>query len=113
MWSLKVYEMKNKNTEELARPVATINDKTAKFRYNMDGSVDILFQNEKPPSTYLSNWVPLSKNANFYLVLTLFNPSNMVLNRKYIAPSLTRIDEDSIPKQRVTRTMMAQVHVSK
>jgi len=113
MWSLKVYEMKNKNTEELARPIATINDRTAKFKYNMDGSVDILFQNAKPPSTYLSNWVPLSKNANFYLVLTMFNPSNTVLNRKYIAPSLTRIDEESVPKQRVTRTMLAEAHVSK
>lgn len=113
MWSLKVHEMKNKNAEELSRPVASLNDRTAKLKYNMDGSVDILFQREKPATAYRSNWVPLSKNSNFYLVLTMFNPSNIVLNRKYIAPSLTRLDDGGVPKQKVTHTMMAERRVSK
>jgi len=108
MWSLRVHEMKNKNSDDIAKPVSSINDKSSHLKYNMDGSMDILLQPEKPAPAYRSNWLALSQNANFYVVLTLFNPHNTVLNRKYIAPSLVRIDEDSLPKQRIVHTMMAQ-----
>lgn len=107
MWSLRVYETKNNNSEEPPRPISAINDRAAQLKYNMDGSMDILLQNEKPVAAQRSNWLPLSNNANFYVVLTIFNPSNMVLNRKYIAPSLNRVDESRPPKQRITHTMMA------
>lgn len=107
MWSLRVHEMSGKNLDDLTKPISSINGVSSKLKYNMDGSMDILLQDEKPAPAFRSNWLGLEKNANFYVILTLFNPSNTVLNRKYIAPSITRIDENSIPKQRVTHTMMA------
>ncbi|MBS1971475.1 MAG: DUF1254 domain-containing protein [Bdellovibrionales bacterium] len=107
MWSLRVHELKSKNLDDLTRAISFLNDKSSQLKYNMDGSMDLLLQEEKPAKIYRSNWLPITSNANFYVVLTLYNPSNSVLNRKYIAPSLTRVDEDSIPKQRVTHTMMA------
>lgn len=111
MWSLRVHEMKSKNLEDLTRAVSFINDKSSQLKYNMDGSMDILLQEEKPSKIYRSNWLSIGNNANFYVVLTLYNPTNSVLNRKYIAPSLTRIDESGIPKQRITHTMMAEATV--
>lgn len=107
MWSLRVHEMKSKNLDDLTRAISVINDKASSLKSNMDGSMDILLQDAKPAALYRANWLKVSQNANFYVVLTLYNPSNTALNRKYIAPSLTRIDEDSIPKQRITHTMMA------
>lgn len=111
MWSLRVHEMKSKNMEDLTRAVSFINDKSSQLKYNMDGSMDLLVQGEKPAKLYRSNWLSIANNANFYVVMTLYNPSNSALNRKYIAPSMTRIDEDSIPKQRITHTMMADLDV--
>lgn len=108
MWSLRVHEMKKANPEDISRPMATLNERTAQLKSNLDGSVDILLQQEKPPLSLRSNWMPLSKNANFYVVLTIFNPSHQVLDRKYIAPSLTRLDDEGVPKQRVTHTMIAE-----
>jgi hypothetical protein len=107
MWSIRAFELKNKNSENQFQAVSIINNKTAKLKSNMDGSVDIYIQNEKPSLAHRSNWLPLSRDANFYVILTLFNPTNSALNRKYIAPSLTRRDENGVPKQRITHTMMA------
>ncbi len=107
MWSLRVHELKSKNLDDLSRAISFLNDKSSSLKYNMDGSMDLLLQEEKPAKIYRSNWLPITSNANFYVVLTLYNPSNSVLNRKYIAPSLVRVDESTIPKQRVTHTMMA------
>jgi hypothetical protein len=99
--------MKSKNPDDLARAVSVINDKTSKLKYNTDGSVDILVQSERPNKDGRTNWLPLSRDANYYMILTLFNPNNSALNRKYIPPSLIRVDERGIPKQRVTHTMLA------
>ncbi|WP_413288980.1 DUF1254 domain-containing protein [Bdellovibrio sp. HCB337] len=108
MWSLRVHEMKSRNSEDVPRPVSFINDRISRLKYNLDGSVDILLSHEKPAESLRSNWLQLSQTSNFYVVLTMFNPNNTVLNRKYIAPSLTRIDENRPPKQRITHTMMAR-----
>lgn len=110
MWSLRVHEMKSKNLDDLTKAVSFINDKSSPLKYNMDGSMDILLQEEKPARNYRSNWLSVTSNANFYVVLTLYSPSNSVLNRKYIAPSLVRVEENQIPKQRITHTMMADAN---
>lgn len=102
MWSVRVHEMKGPL-------MAFLNEKSTKFKYNMDGSLDLLIQNEEPASAYRSNWLRLRKDVHFQVVLAMFNPNNSALNRKYIAPSLTRIDDGGIPKQRITHTMMAQL----
>lgn len=109
MWSLKVQDARTRSMQNGHAPVvASLNNQKAKLRYNLDGSVDILLQRTKPAGPMRSNWMPLSKNANFSLVLTLFHPGVSVLNRKYIAPSLTRVDEEErVPRQRVTQTMIA------
>ncbi len=107
MWSVRAHEMKASSFDQLPRAVSLINEKTAKLKYNKDGSMDIYVQSKKPSPANRSNWLPLPRNANFYVVLTLFNPSNSVLNRKYVAPSMIRTDESERPKQHITHTMIA------
>ncbi|HEY8271440.1 MAG TPA: DUF1254 domain-containing protein [Pseudobdellovibrionaceae bacterium] len=107
MWSVQVLETKKIKSNNSFRIISAINDKSDKLRYNEDGSMDLYFQSEKPKPAQRSNWLPLPRDANFYVILTLFNPHNSALNHKYIAPSLIRQEENTPPKQRFTRTMMA------
>jgi hypothetical protein len=106
-WSLRVYESLGKNLVENRRGKTSLNDRNPRLKYNSDGSIDVLVQQDAPDKSEEGNWLELSKNSNFYVVMTVYNPGNLILNRKYIAPSLTRV-EDGLPKQKVVRTMMAQ-----
>jgi len=113
LWSLRVYDSLTKNLASNPRRHPSLNDRSSNLKFNSDGSVDILVQSEYPGKSEESNWLALSRNANFYITLTAYNPGNTIINRKYIAPSLTRVDENGIPKQKVVHTMMAQQAVSK
>jgi len=109
MWTLRAHDMKNSNLESPAHTISFLNSKSTQLKYNMDGSLDLLVQEESPEKIFRSNWLPIASNVNFQVVMTLYNPRNSVLNRKYIAPSIIRIDDSGIPKQRVTHTMMADL----
>lgn len=107
MWTLQVRESKNGSSNSPLRAISVITDKSDKLKYNEDGSLDLLFQTGTPKPGQRANWLPLPKDANFYVILTLFNPRNSAINHKYAAPSLNRQGGDGPPKQRFTRTMIA------
>jgi hypothetical protein len=107
-WTLRVYEPANKKISKVPIEKARLNDRTTLLKYNADGSMDIRLQTEPPEKPAEVNWLKLTDEASFFVVLTIYNPHNSVLNRKYVAPSLVRVDEESLPRARVVRTMMAK-----
>lgn len=107
-WSVRTYDSLTKEPSDPTYQHSSINNKNVRLKYNTDGSVDILIQRERPDPVAIFNWLALSRNSNFFIVLAIHHPGNTVLNRKYVAPSVIRIDEREEPKQRITHTMMAQ-----
>jgi hypothetical protein len=107
-WSLRVYDARSNTLAAVGGRPNSLSDHQRNLQFNRDGSMDLLIQRESPSKNQEGNWLALSKNSNFYVVMTVYNPGNLVLNRKYIAPSLTRIDEDHLPKVRIVQKMMAR-----
>ena len=60
------------------------------LKYNMDGSVDLYFQNESPGADREANWLPAPKGA-FNLLLRLYAPKTEALIGKWNPPAVTRM----------------------
>jgi hypothetical protein len=60
------------------------------LKYNMDGSVDLYFQNESPGADKEANWLPAPKGA-FNLLLRLYAPKSEALTGKWNPPVVTRV----------------------
>lgn len=106
-WTLRILENNGKAITS-AVETARLSDRSGSLKYNADGSVDVHLQTEAPEKSAQTNWLPLRDQAGFSVVLTIYNPHNAVLNRKYVAPSITRIEEEGLPRPKIVRTMMAQ-----
>lgn len=111
-WTLRVFETGSKKLGNVPVEKARLNDQMAILKYNVDGSMDIRLQEETPEKDR-SNWLRLSQDAGFFVALTIYNPNNSVLNRKYVAPAITRVEDDGLPRPRIVRTMMAESPISK
>ena len=61
------------------------------LKYNMDGSLDLYFQNQRPGPDKESNWLPAPKGA-FNLLLRLYAPKPDALNGKWNPPAVTRTE---------------------
>ena len=62
------------------------------FRYNVDGSLDLYFQNESPGRDNESNWLPAPKGA-FNLTMRLYSPKADALTGKWNPPPVTRAQQ--------------------
>lgn len=82
-WSLTMYNLPEAQLIENEINRYNIGGLTAGLKYNADGSLDILIQNERPKD--VSNWLPAPK-GKFWIVLRLYNPKTQVLEKKYIPP---------------------------
>ena len=83
-WSITAYNSKNFLIEnQLDR--YSINDRTD-MKFNEDGSLDILLQENSPSNPKLeNNWLPVSKD-DFHLYLRIYLPQDSVLKGEWIAP---------------------------
>jgi len=61
------------------------------LKYNMDGSLDLYFQNESPGVDKEANWLPAPKGA-FNLLLRLYAPKSEALTGKWNPPVVTRVN---------------------
>jgi hypothetical protein len=60
------------------------------FKYNMDGSLDLYFQNESPGKDKEANWLPAPKDA-FNLTMRLYSPKSEALTGRWNPPPVTKI----------------------
>jgi hypothetical protein len=112
-WTLRVFEA-SPEKEGAPTETAHLNDRATALKYNEDGSMDIHLQQEPPEEKpRKANWLVLDKEANFFVLLTIYNPNNSVINRKFVAPAITRLEEDELKRPKIVRTMMAETRVSK
>ncbi len=58
------------------------------FKKNTDGSFDIIISNEQPEDT--NNWIPVG-NEPFYMILRLYQPQQLILDRKYDIPFVEKV----------------------
>jgi hypothetical protein len=60
------------------------------FKYNVDGSLDLYFQNENPGADKEVNWLPAPKGA-FNLTLRLYSPKPDALTGKWNPPPVMKV----------------------
>lgn len=86
-WSLTMYNVPEIQLIENEINRYGIGGYTPNLKYNTDGSLDILIQNERPAD--VSNWLPAPK-GKFFVVLRLYNPQAPILEKKYIPPFIEK-----------------------
>jgi hypothetical protein len=57
------------------------------FKYNVDGSLDLYFQNESPGKDKEANWLPAPKGP-FNLTMRLYSPKSEALTGKWNPPPI-------------------------
>ena len=88
-WSLTMYTKENylvPNKEDRYSLEAITVLSYSTLQYNIDGTLDLSFQREKPDSLP-TNWLPTPK-GDFILVLRLYWPQTAALNLSYVPPSV-------------------------
>ncbi|WP_243374615.1 DUF1254 domain-containing protein [Microvirga solisilvae] len=61
------------------------------FKYNMDGSLDLYFQNENPGKDREANWLPAPKGA-FNLTMRLYAPMPAALTGRWNPPPVIKLE---------------------
>jgi hypothetical protein len=59
------------------------------FRFNDDGSLILLIQNEPPEDAWMANWLPAPEGP-FYIVMRLYGPQPEVLEGSWTPPPAVR-----------------------
>jgi hypothetical protein len=59
------------------------------FRFNDDGSLILLIQNEPPEDAWTANWLP-APDGPFYLVMRLYGPEAAALDGTWMPPPVVR-----------------------
>ena len=62
------------------------------LQYNADGSLDIYVQSDLPGADKESNWLPVPKTGTFSLLSRLYDPKQVVLERRWKMPPVEKID---------------------
>ncbi|OLN26948.1 DUF1254 domain-containing protein [Desulfosporosinus metallidurans] len=84
-WSISLYDKEYFFVENEINRYA-FGDRTENIRYNLDGSLDIYIQNERPKGKE-SNWLPAPKD-DFNVILRFYIPKPEVSNGEYQIPPL-------------------------
>jgi hypothetical protein len=89
-WSVTLYDR-----EGFAAPNAINRQAVSSwmpFKYNADGSLDLIIQNEPPGKGMETNWLPAPKTA-FNLTMRLYSPRSDALTGKWNPPPVMHVEE--------------------
>ena len=62
------------------------------FKYNVDGSLDLYFQNANPGKEREANWLPAPKGS-FNLTMRLYSPRSEALTGKWNPPPVAKLQD--------------------
>jgi hypothetical protein len=60
------------------------------LKFNVDGSLDLYFQNESPGKEKEANWLPAPKAA-FNLLIRIYSPKSEALTGRWNPPPVTKV----------------------
>jgi hypothetical protein len=83
-WSVAAYNIRGNNFAENSLKRYALGSYSKDLTLNPDGSIDI-YISANEPTGHTSNWLP-SPRGSFYVMMNMYNPTNDVINGKYILP---------------------------
>jgi hypothetical protein len=89
-WSLSIYQLSDLQLVDNAIDRYSIGDRTEGLRYNDDGSLTIVLQQQQPEDDKL-NWMPVPA-GNFAAIMRLYEPSEAALDNSYLLPRIEDIE---------------------
>jgi hypothetical protein len=87
-WSVTLYDKDGFQVENMLNRFAV--SSWMPFKYNPDGSLDLVFQNESPGKDKEPNWLPAPKGV-FNLTMRLYAPKSEALTGKWNPPAVVRV----------------------
>jgi len=88
-WSITAYDSSTSQLTENTLGRYSIGDRTPGLEYEGDGSL-VLVLSAKPPSTGISNWLPIPEGP-FHVVTRLYLPKSSALSGEYVLPVIERV----------------------
>jgi hypothetical protein len=65
------------------------------FKFNADGSLDILVQAISPGPDQDSNWLPTPPSGRFNLTTRIYQPANAIFDGTYNLPAVTKVQSSN------------------
>ena len=88
-WSVTLYDAEGFQVGNILNRFAV--SSWMPFKYNVDGSLDLFFQNESPGKDKEANWLPAPKGP-FNLTMRLYSPQPEALTGKWNPPPIKKVE---------------------
>lgn len=90
-WSITAYDDNGRMMANQANRYS-VGDRTAGLCKDPDGGLTITISARPPKAGPSTNWLPVSRDAPFYLMLRLYQPREEILRQIWLPPAVNRIN---------------------